>query len=105
MRPLGEAEWSAGEDVVPLADKPLLRGRVLLQHDAGETVLSRPVVPQHVDEVLPAVLVMKERRIESTAIQVDRVRPVSVDAGARDEIVVEVPQRRAPRATRSGAPL
>ena len=82
----------------------LLRRRVFLQHDSGEAVLSGPMVPQHVDEVLPAVVVVKERRIEAAAVQVDRVRPFAVDARAGDEIVVEVAQRGARRARRRVRP-
>ena len=98
MRRFGEAERRALEDVVPLADEPPLRWRVFLQHDAGEAVLSGTVVPQHVQQVLAAVVVVKERWIEPAAVQVDRIRPIAVDARARDEIVVEVAQRGARRA-------
>ena len=83
------------EDQLALADQRALGGRVLLQHDAREAVLAGPVIPQHVDEVLPAVVVVKERRIEAAAVQVDRIRPVAVDPRAGDEVVVKVAKRRA----------
>ena len=98
MRRLGQAEWSALEDVVRRADEFPLRCRVFLQHDAGESVLCGSVVPQHVHEVLPPVVVVKERWIEAAAVQIHRVGPVAIDALAGDEIVVEVAQRRARRA-------
>ena len=74
------------------------RRRIFLQHDAGEAVLSGAVVPQHVHEVLPPVVVMKERRIEPAAVQMNRVGPVAIDPFAGDEIVVKVAQRGARRA-------
>ena len=63
-------------------------------------LLPGPVVPEHVDQVLAAVVVVKERRVESAAVQVDGIGPIAVDARARHEVVVEVAQRRAGRARR-----
>ena len=95
MRRLRQAERSPFEDVVPGADQLPLRCRIFLQHDAGEAVLPGTMVPQHVEQVLPPVLVVKERGIEAAAVQIYRVGPVAVDAPARHQIVVEVAQRRA----------
>ena len=67
-----------------------LRGRVFLQHDPAETVVTWPVVKEHVDQVFSAVVIMEERRIEAAAIEVERIRPVAIDAAARDQIVVGV---------------
>ena len=80
MRRLGEADRRAFEDHASLADEPALGRRVLLQHDAGEPVLPGPVIPQHVEQILPAVVVVKQRRIEAAAVQVDRIGPLAVDA-------------------------
>ena len=79
VRRFGESERRAGEDDAPLADQPLLRGRVLLQDDAGEAVLAGTVIPQHVEQVLPPVVVVEERRIEAAAVEIDRIGPVAVD--------------------------
>jgi hypothetical protein len=37
------------------------------------------VVPEHVEQVLAAVVVVEQRRVEAAAVEVDRVRPVAVD--------------------------
>jgi hypothetical protein len=93
VRRLGEAQRRALEDDPPLADQPALGRRVLLQHDAGEAVPSRAMVPELVHEVLPSVVVVEKRGIEPAAVEEDGIRPVAVDAGAGDEVVVEVAQR------------
>ena len=98
MRRFRQAERSALEDVVPCADESPLRWRVLLQHDASKAVLSGTVVPEHVQQVLAPVVVVKERWIEPAAVQINRIRPVAIDTLARDEIVMEVAQRGARRA-------
>ena len=51
------------------------------------------MVPEHVDEVFAAVVVVKQRRIEAAAVEIDRVGPLAVDARAGDEVIVEVAQR------------
>ena len=51
------------------------------------------MIPQHVQHVLLSVIVVKERRIETAAVEIHRIRPFAVDVGARDQVVVEVPER------------
>ena len=107
MRRLGEADCRAGEYQVPFTDELLSRRRVLLQDDAAEPVLSRPVIPQHVEEVLPPVVIMEQRRVEAAAVQVHRVGPVAVDGIAGDDVVVKVAERGAggPRLRRAAIAL
>jgi GH43 family beta-xylosidase len=59
--------------------------------DRGAVVWSDGVEDSN-DEVLPAVVVVKQRRIEAAAVHVRRIGPVALDCRARDEIVVEVAQ-------------
>ena len=92
MRRLRQTEGCALEDVVPRADQFPLRRRIFLQHDAGEAVLPGAVVPQHVEQVLPPVVIMKERRIEPAAVQMDRSDQSPSTRLAGDEIVVKVAQ-------------
>ena len=64
-----------------------------------------PVIPQHIHEILSAVVVMKERGIEPAAVEEDGIRPAAVDARAGDEEVVEVAQRSPGGAAHGGAPV
>src|SRR6188472_3800624 len=79
MRRFRQAERSALEDVVPFADESPLCWRVFLQHDASKAVLSGTVVPEHVQQVLASVFVVKERWIEAAAVQINRIRPIAID--------------------------
>ena len=103
MRRFGQPERRAAKDGAPFADERAPLDRILLQHDAAEPVLPGTMIPEHVEQVLASILVVKERRIEAAAVQVHRVGPVAVDRRRRDEIVVKVPQRGARRARRCRA--
>src|SRR4051794_17531418 len=80
MRRFGEADRGAAKNDSSRADQLVLAGRVFLHDNAGEAILARAMVPEHVEEVLAAIFVMKQRRIEAAAVQIDRLRPVVVDA-------------------------
>ena len=99
MKPIGVP----GEDHLSVANQPLRRRRILLQHDSRKPVLGRPVIPEHVHQVLPTVVVVKQRGVKAAAVQINRVGPVAVDARARHQVVVEIAQRRAWRARRRRA--
>src|SRR5438045_1992792 len=73
VRTLRKANGGAFENVVNRSYQLALRRRVFLQRDPSETVVTRPVVKEHVDQVFSAVVIMEERRIEAAAIQVDRI--------------------------------
>jgi len=60
VRHFREAQRRSLEDIHLLAHKLALIGRILLQDDAGETILSRSMVPEHVQEVLAAVLIVEQ---------------------------------------------
>ena len=74
MRRLRETDGCALENVLTFADQLALRVRVLLQHDAGKAVATRAMVPELVHQVLATVIVMKQRRIEAAAVEVQRDR-------------------------------
>ena len=105
MRGLGQADGRALEDHLALADQLALGGGELLQHDAGEAVLAGPMIPQLVDQPLAAIVVMEQRRVEAGAVQVDGIRPWSVDAVGGDQVVVEVAQGRARGSAHSRAAI
>ena len=95
MGTLGKSKRRALEDQVNRPHQLALRGRVLLQHDTRKSIASRPMVPAHIDQVFPAVVVVEQRRIEAAAVEVNRIRPLAVDPRAGHQIVVCVTQRRA----------
>src|SRR5262245_29121698 len=69
MRRLGEPDGRALEDVLPLAHQLALRDGILLQYDAAEAVAPGAVIPELVHEVLAAVVVVEQRRIEAAAVE------------------------------------
>ncbi|NLS25221.1 hypothetical protein S2M10_01840 [Sphingomonas sp. S2M10] len=96
MRRLGQPQRGAGEDVGACPHQLLRRGIIFLQHDSGEAIAARAMVPKLVHHPFAAVVVVVEQRgIEPARIEVDRIGPLPVDRLAGDEIVVEVAQRRA----------
>jgi hypothetical protein len=42
---------------------------VFLEDNAGEPVLPGTMIPQHVHDAFPAVIVMEKRRIEAAAVE------------------------------------
>ncbi len=79
--------------------------RIFLQRDARKTIVTRPVVPEHIQQVFSAVVVMEQGRIEAAAIQIDWIGPLAVNARRGHQIVVRVPQRRPRVGSLSGAPV
>ena len=53
-------------------------------------MLTRAVIPFHIDEPLTVIVVVKERGIEAAAVQINAVRPAAVDRFAGRQIVVHV---------------
>src|SRR6185295_8099698 len=51
MRRLGETDGRESEDVLALAQQLFVRVRVLLQHDAVETIAARAMIPELVHQV------------------------------------------------------
>src|SRR6266700_340808 len=97
MRRFGEAERCAWENIFSFAYELALFDRVFLQHDTGEAIVSRPMIPKHVQEILAAIVVVKQRWIEAAAVEVNGIRPIAINARAGDEIVVKITHRRATR--------
>ena len=83
---------TALKDDPALADQRTSGRRVLLGDDARETVTPGPVIPQHVQQVLPPVVVVEQRGIEAAAVEGDGVRPWPVDARTRHQVVVKIAQ-------------
>src|SRR3954447_7687608 len=102
VRRFGQADSHAGKNVFPLADQLACGMRIFLQHDAREAVLSRPMIPELIDQIFTAVILMEQRWIEAAAVEIHRVRPITIDGGAGDQIVVEVTKRGARRTAYSG---
>ena len=48
------------------------------------------MIPQHVDEIFAAIVIMEQRRIEAAAVEMDGIGPFAVDRRAGHEIVVEI---------------
>ena len=94
MRALDQAKRAPGEDVFRRADQPA-RSRVpFLEQDAEKRWVLQmrarwaAVVPDHVDEPLAPVVVVKQRRIEAARVDIDRVRPRPLDRRRGDDVIV-----------------
>ena len=95
VRGFGQAVLGPGEDIGTAADQAPFLDRVFLQHDAGEALAARAVIPQLVQEVLAPVVVVEQRWIEAAAVHVHRIGPRPVDARADDQVIMEIAQRGA----------
>ena len=93
MRAFDQLQVGSLVDVPDRPDELSLCVVVFLERDAGEQQRPGPMVPQHVDEPLPAVVVMEQRRVEPRGIHVDRVGPGPFDRGRGDEVVMRVLER------------
>ena len=97
MRALDQPVRTAAKDVADRPDQPLQNGVVLLQHDAGKGRVFRlaanavrNMIPDHVEEPFATVIVVEQRRVETARIDVDRIRPWSLDRRRGDNVVVRV---------------
>lgn len=102
VRRLRQAVRRPLEDVLAAADQPPFRHRILLRHDARKAVAARPVVPQLVQQILAAVVVMEQRWIETAAVEMNGIGPRAVDARAGDQVIMEVAQGGAAGRTAGG---
>src|SRR5436190_2096104 len=103
MRRFGKSERCACEYRLPLANQFAFLHRVFLQDNSGEAIISGPMIPQHVEEVLATIVVMKKRRIETAAVEINRIGPIAINARAGDQIVVKISHRCTTRANCAGA--
>jgi hypothetical protein len=97
VRALDQAVIAAGEDVDRLTDQLACPGIIFLGQDAGECRVLRvaanrigAMVPDHVEEPFAAVLIVKQRGIETGRIDIDRIGPGACDVGSGDDVVVRV---------------
>ena len=94
VRCFGETRLGTFKNPGDLADEPALIGVILLQENAlKETARIHAVpalVPIHIHQPFAPVIVMKERRIKATGIQIYRVTPRPFDRGSRDQIIMSV---------------
>ena len=93
VRALDQLQVGALVDVLDRADELSGLVVVFLQRDAGEQQRAHAMVPQHVDEPLAAVVVVKQRGVEARGVHVDRIGPRAFDRGRGDEVVVRVLER------------
>src|SRR5215204_6994123 len=96
---LGQSKRRALEDELPRANQTARRGIVLLDDNAGEAVVPRAMVPEHVQDVEPPVVVLEQGWVEPAAVEEHGVRPLAVDPWRGHEVVVHIPKRRARTAT------
>src|SRR5215475_9510474 len=59
MGPFGKTNPRAFEDQMRWPDQLLLRRRIFLQENAGKAVVPRPVVPLHIDEIFPTIVIVE----------------------------------------------
>src|SRR3954462_14934842 len=99
MRCLGESESRAFENILSLPDELPFFDRIFLQHNTREPILARTMIPELVHQIFLPVVVVKQRRIEPAAVEVNRIGPLAVDAWTGHEIIMEIAQRstRRPR--------
>ena len=90
VRPLGAERGRAGVDDLRGADEAFLRGRILLQDDPREEAVAGAVVPEHVHDVLAAVVVVEERRVEPARIEEHGLAPRAARVLGRDDVVRDV---------------
>jgi hypothetical protein len=79
-----EARVFQQEDDFVKAHQLALRGGVFLQYDAGEAAATRTMIPELIRHVLASVIVVKQRGIETAAVQVQRIGPFAVDGRTGD---------------------
>ena len=84
-------------DIRPAVDSPgrhwlhLHRRRVeFCQRDAVERMMVFPMIPGLLYQILPAIIVMEQRRIKTDSVQSNRVRPRACDALGRRQVVRHV---------------
>ena len=67
--------------------------RVFLEFNACEALAAGAMVPAEIDQVLAAIVIVKERRIEAGAVEVNGVRPLAIDGRACHQVVVGIAER------------
>src|SRR5215470_13450923 len=72
---LREAQRSALENIRAFANELAFLYRVFLEHNSSKAIVSGSMVPKHVEEILAPIVVVKQRRIEAAAIEVNRIGP------------------------------
>src|SRR5262252_5498262 len=85
--------------------QPPLQFGIFLQDNARKSIVAGPVVPKHIQQVFPPIIVMKERRIEAAAVQIDWIGPLAIDRRTGDEVIMKIAQRGSGRSSGSGAPV
>ncbi|CAI8364346.1 MAG: Uncharacterised protein [Rhodospirillaceae bacterium] len=94
MRGLGHADRAAVEDLAGLPDQALLCVIVLLHQNAAEQVRwrlppgkGRAVIPDHVEQVFAAIVIVEQGRVKAGIVQVDAGGPRTVDRGRGGQVV------------------
>src|SRR5215831_18239109 len=55
------------------------------------------MVPEHVEQIFSAIVVMKQRGIEAAAVQINRIRPLTIYVCTGNQVVMKIAKRRASR--------
>src|ERR1043166_6399685 len=105
MRRFGKSKRRAFENDLALTNELEFLDGEFLQDDPSEAIISRPMVPQHIQKIFAAVVVMKERGIKAAAIEINWIGPGAINARAGDKVVVKVTQRRTARAAHRRAAI
>ncbi|MNI31039.1 hypothetical protein D3C73_849030 [compost metagenome] len=95
MRPFRKTERRALENVGDRPDELLFYRVIFLHHDAAEAGWTSAMIPKQVHVPFAAIVIMKERRIETGRIQIDRIRPRTFNRRRGDHIVMRILERAA----------
>src|SRR5688500_13634964 len=90
MRPLNQAERRATKNILDRSDQSLLLRIVLLQQDAAEAVMLRPVIPDHVHQPFASVAVMKQRRVETGTVEINGFGPGAFNRRGRYQKIAHI---------------
>ncbi len=96
MRAFDQAVRAAGENVLRRSDQPARHRIPFLEQDAEKGGVLQmgagpaAMVPDHVEEPLASVVIVKQRRVETARIDIDRVRPRRLDRRRGDDVVMRV---------------
>ena len=63
---------------------------IFLKHNAGKPRMVFAEIPEHIDQPLAPIVIMKKRRVKATGVEIDRLRPWPENVRRSDEVVVHV---------------
>ena len=78
------------KNIDDIPDQFLTLRAIFLQVDSTKPVVRPTMVPDHVHEPLAPVVIVEQRRVETTAVHVDRIAPFTVNGFAGRQVVMGV---------------